>query len=195
MFVLTADQRDSTTTGDGVPSILTTYAGIPAVRGFDRTAGDEVEAVFDDPAVTARVAAELAASGEWSVGIGVDDVELPLPAEARAGRGPAFVAARTAVETAKGRRIPVRVEGASRWCRDAETALCLLVDLMEGRTEAGREAVDLVSSGLTQAQAAERLGISPQAVSLRLRSARWDLQSDTERLAASLLGLCEENRC
>ena len=194
MFVLTADQRGSTGSADGVPGLLATYAGIAAVRGFDRTAGDEVEAVFDDPAVVGAIAAELVASDDWSVGIGVGEVELPLPAEARAGRGPAFVAAREAVEAAKGRRVPLCVSGPSRWCAEAQTAACLLADLLHDRTEGGRQAVRLVASGMTQSEAAEELGITRQAVSMRLRAARWDLQPDTERLVASLLALAEENR-
>ncbi|GAA3970419.1 hypothetical protein [Gordonia caeni] len=194
MFVLTADQRSSRSEPDRVPGLIDHYREAPAVRGFERTAGDEVEAVFDDPAVVAEVAVELAASGHWSVGVGVDDVEEPLPEQTRAGRGPAFEAARRAVESAKGRRPPLRVLGPSPWCPRAQTAACLLVDLLASRTDPGREAVDLMATGLTQAEVAERLGITPQAVSLRLRSARWDLQPDAEELVTALLRHCEEDR-
>lgn len=194
MYVLTADQRASRTDTDRVPWLLTRFADVPVVRGFDRTAGDEVEAVFDDPAAVAAVAVELAASGQWSVGIGIGDVQQPLPQETRAGRGHAFEAARDAVETAKGRRVPLRVVGPSSWCDDAQTAACLLVDLLTGRSDAGREAVALVAAGKTQAEAAADLGITPQAVSLRLRSARWDLQADTESLVVRLLRQSEEDR-
>ena len=188
MFVITADQRASTDGPDRVPALLEQYRGRGAVRDFERTAGDEVEAVFDDPLAVARIVVELAASGEWTVGVGIDEVELPLPEQTRAGRGAAFVAARAAVEAAKGQRVPLRIHGSSSWCRQAQTAACLLVDLEAGRTAAGREAAALVASGLTQAQAAEQLGITPQAISLRLRSARWDLQSDAEELVVVLLG-------
>lgn len=194
MFVLTADQRSSRSEPDRVPALIEQYRDGRAVRGFERTAGDEVEAVFDDPAAVAEVAVELAASGHWSVGIGVDDVEEPLPKQTRAGRGPAFEAARRAVESAKGRRLPLRVQGPSPWCPRAQTAACLLVDLLVSRTDPGREAVDLMATGLTQAEVAERLGVTPQAVSLRLRSARWDLQPETEELVTVLLRHCEEER-
>lgn len=194
MLVLTADQRSSRTDVDRVPDLLRRYRDAAAVRGFDRTAGDEVEAVFDDPELAARIAVELVASGFWSVGLGVGEVQTPLPKQARAGRGEAFIAAREAVEAAKNRRVPLQVVGASDWCRDAQTAACLLVDLLTDRTDAGREAVALVADGGTQAQAAGALGISPQAVSLRLRTARWDLQRDTERLVTRLLTLSEEDR-
>lgn len=194
VFVLTADQRSSRSDHDRVPELIAHYRDSGAVRGFERTAGDEVEAVFDDPVAVAGIATALAASGHWSVGIGVDDVEEPLPAQTRAGRGPAFEAAREAVESAKGNRVPLRVLGSSPWCPRAQTAACLLVDLLASRTGPGREAVELVAGGLTQADAAERLGITPQAVSLRLRSARWDLQPDTEELVTALLRHCEEDR-
>ncbi|MFZ2512295.1 MAG: hypothetical protein WAW85_14545 [Gordonia sp. (in: high G+C Gram-positive bacteria)] len=194
MFVVTADQRASTSGPDRVPALLARYRTAGAIRGFERTAGDEVEGVFDDPQAVARVAVELAASGEWTVGIGIDDVEQPLPTQTRAGRGPAFVAARAAIEAAKGQRVPLRVHGRSSWCRQAQTAACLLVDLETGRTKAGREAVALVSAGLTQVAAAEKLNITPQAISLRLRSARWDLQRDTEELVVVLLGHSDGDR-
>lgn len=187
MYVVTADQRASRSDIDRVPDLQRRFAGLPVVRSFERTAGDEVEAVLDDPVALVAVAAELAASGYWTVGVGIGAVESPLPAETRAGRGPAFEAARFAVEAAKGRRLPVRVAGPSPWCVHAQTALWQLVDLSTGRTAAGRETVALMATGLTQSQAAERLGITPQAVSLRLRAARWDLQAPSEALAVALL--------
>lgn len=194
MFVITADQRASTGGPDRVPELLDRYRTAGAVRGFERTAGDEVEAVFADPRSVARIAVELVTSGRWTVGIGIDDVEQPLPRQTRAGRGPAFVAARGAVEGAKGQRVPLRVHGRSPWCAQAQTAGRLLVDLETGRTEAGREAVALVASGLTQAESAEQLGITAQAISSRLRAARWDLQRDTEDLFVVLLGHSEGDR-
>lgn len=194
MYVILADQRSSRSGPDRVPELIERYRQTSAVRGFERTAGDEVEAVFDDPVTVAAVAVELASSGQWSVGIGIDAVDRPLPAQTRAGRGAAFEAARVAVESAKGRRIPLRVEGSSSWCRSAQTAACLLVDLHAGRTSAGREAVALVAGGMTQSEAAERLSITPQAVSLRLRAARWDLQRDSEDLVVRLLRQSESDR-
>lgn len=187
MFVITADQRDSRSDRDRVDDLLESFQAVPAVRGFDRTAGDEVEGVFDDAAEVARIAVELACSGFWSVGIGIGPVEHPLPAEARAGRGRAFEAARTAVEAAKTGRFPLSIVGESRWCSHAQTAAWHLLDLIGGRSEAGREAVALVSTGLSQSEAAGRIGISPQAVSLRLQAARWELQPPTEELLVALL--------
>lgn len=187
MFVLTVDQRGSRQGPDKVPELLQRAAPEGLVRPFDRTAGDEVQAVFDDPRELAELAAELAASGHWSVGIGVGAVSTPLPAETRAGAGPAFVFARTAVEDAKKNRWHLSVAGESDRCPHAQTAGRLLVDVLADRSDAGREAVRLVADGGSQADAAGRLGISPQAMSLRLRHARWDVEPPAVLLFATML--------
>lgn len=193
MYVLTVDQRGSRRGSDKVPGILTRTVPSGMIRAFDRTAGDEVQAVFDDPAHLAALAADLAASGDWSVGIGIGAVDTPLPAQTRAGAGPAFVNARTAVEDAKRNRWHLSVAGDSPRCAHAQTAGRLLVDVLADRSAAGREAVALVADGTTQADAAERLGISPQAMSLRLRHARWDIEPPTIQLFAELLADAERS--
>ena len=53
---------------------------------------------------------------------------------------------------------------------DAEAILNLLLTLREGRSAAGWELYDLVMSGLTQAEAGARLGITPQSASDRARA-------------------------
>ncbi|MGW6229337.1 hypothetical protein ACWFQT_19715, partial [Cellulosimicrobium cellulans] len=55
MFVLTVDQRGSTGHRDRVPEVLARLEGLLADRPglvvpFDRTVGDEVQGVLDDPA-------------------------------------------------------------------------------------------------------------------------------------------------
>ncbi|ALG84821.1 hypothetical protein [Gordonia phthalatica] len=193
MFVVTVDQRGSRRGTDKVPEILDRPRPPGMVRPFERTAGDEVQAVFDDPRELAAVAAELAASGDWSIGIGIGPVDTPLPAETRAGAGPAFVFARSAVEDAKRNRWHLSVAGESDRCVHAQTAGRLLVDVLADRSDAGREAVALIADGGTQAEAAERLGISPQAMSLRLRHARWDIEPPTRLLFAELLDDSDRN--
>ncbi|MCF8587931.1 hypothetical protein [Gordonia liuliyuniae] len=187
MYVLTVDQRGSRTDRDRVPDIIDRYATAHTVRPFDRTAGDEVQAVFDAADEITAIAVDLAATDNWSVGIGVGTVDLPLPAATRAGRGRAFEAAREAVEAAKRDRRRIRVVGSSDWTVHAQTAAGLLVDVLANRSEAGREAVALMRTGITQATAADRLGITPQAMSSRLAAAGWDLQIPAEALLARLL--------
>ena len=93
---MTVDQRRSRRDIDRVEDLLSDldYA---LLRPFERTAGDEVQAVTDKPDVVVDVALDLLARGHWSVGIGIGPVQRPLPASTRAGRGPAFEAAREAV--------------------------------------------------------------------------------------------------
>lgn len=189
---MTVDQRGSRDDVDRVDALLDAISGVPVVRGFERTAGDEVQAVADDPAAVARLCIDLTTDGHWSVGVGVGDVEQPLPASTRAGRGPAFEYARAAVESAKSQRIPLVVRGdESPWCTHAQTAARLLADTVAARSEAGSEAVALMRSGITQSEAAARLGISPQAMSQRLRSARWDIEDDAYALLTDLFRLAD----
>lgn len=187
MFVLTVDQRGSRSDRDRVPDVLDRYASAGTVRPFDRTAGDEVQAVFAAADEVAAIAVDLAVTGNWSVGLGVGAVDLPLPAATRAGRGQAFEAAREAVESAKHDRRRIQVVGASAWATHAQTAAVLLVDILTNRSVAGRSAVDLMRTGVTQASAAQRLGITPQAMSSRLAAAGWDLQQPAEDLLVRLL--------
>ncbi|WP_279097724.1 hypothetical protein [Gordonia bronchialis] len=188
MFVMTVDQRGSRSDIDRVDDVLDRLAEWRTVRPFERTAGDEIQAVLDDAATTAQLTVDLAADGHWSVGVGIGPVSLPLPPSTRAGRGPAFELARDAVEAAKNQRVPLAVRGTSpRWCTHAQTAARLLADVVGRRSPAGSEAVALVRSGMTQADAAEHLGISPQAMSQRLRAAAWDVDADSYALVADLL--------
>ncbi len=188
MFVMTVDQRGSRADSDRVEDLLARVAGTPVVRAFERTAGDEVQAVIADADPVVDLAMLLADDGHWSIGIGVGAVELPLPASTRAGRGPAFEFARDAVEAAKNSHPPIAVRGEpDEQARYAQTALRLLIGITTTRSDAGREAVRLIHAGMSQVGAAERLGISQQAMSQRLRAARWDSEQPARELAVELL--------
>ena len=190
MFVVTLDQRASRRSPDLVDPLLRRLSarGRTYVRDFERTAGDEVQGVLDDPADTVALTLELVRDGRWSVGIGVGAVREPLPASTRAGHGPAFTAAREAVTRAKARPtgLAVRGEPAGPAGR-AQAALDLLAAVVARRTARGWEAVDLTAAGLTQAGVGARLGISKQAVSQRLQAAEWHLEGPGRELAAHCL--------
>ncbi|MFM1726123.1 hypothetical protein ABEU20_004747 [Rhodococcus sp. PAM 2766] len=189
MFVLTVDQRGSRRDIDRVGPLLDDLAAHPLLRPFERTAGDEVQAVADDADTVVDLALDLVRREHWSVGIGVGAVEEPLPAQTRAGRGPAFEAARDAVERAKRTPSGVAVEAADpQAAADADAALTLLALLVSRRTPQGHAAVELVRRGLTQAESATELGISKQAVSQRLIAAGWHAEVAGRQLAARLLG-------
>jgi hypothetical protein len=173
MFVITSDQRDSRTNDDLVPAALETlraHTGHGLALAPERTAGDEVQVGIRDPEAVLAIALELTRTGQWSVGVGVGEVESPLPDSVRAARGVAFVNARDAVERAK--KAPTRLAiSAPEDGEEAEALVRLLVELRDRRTAEGWEVYDLLAGGLTQREAAARLGISEGAVSLRVKAA------------------------
>ncbi|OZD10220.1 hypothetical protein CH275_00550 [Rhodococcus sp. 06-235-1A] len=188
MFVLTVDQRRSRRDVDRVPDLLDRYRDHGLLRPFDRTAGDEVQAVCEDASTVVSIALELVATPHWSVGIGIGSVELPLPETTRAGRGPAFEAARDAVTRAKSAPASIAVSGPdAAAAEDAETASTLVALLVNRRSDHGREAVALMAGGLSQTDAADRLKISKQAMSQRLSVAGWQVENAGRTLAARLL--------
>lgn len=190
MFVLTVDQRRSRRDVDRVEQVLTDLNRAPLLRPFERTAGDEIQAVTDNARLVVTIALDLIRRKHWSVGIGVGAVELPLPASTRAGRGPAFEAARLAVEAAKGSQVPVSVvgePGRGAAAESAQTALTLTGLIVSRRSAHGQAAVGLMDRGLSQQEAAELLGITKQAVSQRLANAAWQPEVAGRALCERLL--------
>ncbi|WP_122817131.1 transposase [Nocardioides pantholopis] len=171
VLVLTVDQRDSRRSPDRVPAALELLDDVPALRGFQRTAGDEFQGVLDDPASLPRAVEPLLRAQAWSIGIGIGQVDLPLPEHARAGGGPAYLHARSAVTAAKTGPWHLRVVGDSPDARQLESALWLWAAVLGRRTLRGWEVADLVDAGLSYEQAGARLGISQSAVSQRAQAA------------------------
>jgi hypothetical protein len=195
VFVLTVDQRHSRRGRDRVDELLGWLATQPGVlRGFERTAGDEVQGVMDDAGAVVDVVLGLVRRGEWSVGIGAGPVREPLPASTRAGSGSAFELARKAVDQAKSspQNLAVRAQDRVR-ATAAQTALDLLASVVQRRTDPGWEAVDLIGLGATQTEVAEQLGITKQAVSQRLRAATWAPEVAGRDLAAQLLAAADDS--
>jgi len=187
VFVITADQRASRTKPDRVDAALRLLSPEPLLRAFERTAGDELQGVADDPVVALGAVLRLVRDGGWSVGVGVGAVRTPLPEQTRAGAGEAFERARVAVTRAKSRPDHVALVAAGVLADDADALLSVHAAIVARRSEAGWEAVDMVESGLSQTEVAERLGISKQAVSQRLRAAWWPQQLGTTPLLLRLL--------
>ena len=145
--VLTVDQRSSRATTDRVPAALAGFEGVDLLRGFERTAGDEFQGVLDDPVALARVLETLLRDGGWNIGVGIGDVDLPLPQSTRAGRGPAYLFAREAVTAAKSSPWHLRVRGEHPDTRALETTLWLWASVLDRRTPRGWEVADLVDDG------------------------------------------------
>ena len=194
---MTVDQQGSRRVGDRVEALLTELAPLRGrdgvVRGFERTVGDEVQAVLDDSALVVEISLRLLRLGGWSVGIGAGAVDEPLPLSSRAGSGEAFVLARTAVERAKSRTRPVPLAVASHDAergRDAEAVLALLGTVISRRRPAGWAVVDALGrfgAGARQDEVAAALGVTQQAVSQRLRTAMWAEEVAARPVAARLL--------
>jgi hypothetical protein len=120
--------------------------------------------------------------------MGIGPVDEPLPADARAGRGAAYLHAREAVERAKSGPHRVAVGGADpRRADQLETVLWLWAGLLERRTVPGWEVHDALAEGLSHAEAGRRLGVTQSAVSQRARSAGLVDERRARRLATDLL--------
>lgn len=180
MFVITADQVDSRNQPDRAASVLTRLNasdGPALLLPADRTAGDEIQMIPATAKDALAIVLELTRQDDWSVGLGVGPARLPLPRSTREATGEAFFAARDAVTRAKKSATRFALtragddDGAGIRGVDVEALLSLLLVLRERRTDGGWELYDLLSTGLTQSESAERLGITAGAASLRARAA------------------------
>ena len=202
MIVLTVDQQRSTTRGDKVPDFLA-RAEVWGERldgielPFERTVGDEVQAVVSSPSTALALVLEIVRLGGWRAGVGVGEVQDPLPEHSREASGPAFVRARAAIDRAKRRSsaVPVAIQGGDgQASADVEAVVHLLGAVVERRSTAGWEVVDLLvdlersGADATQREVARRLGVSEQAVSQRVRAALWAEERAARPVAARLLG-------
>ena len=202
MFAITADQKASRRDVDRAGTVrddLAAHYDGRLVLPVDRTSGDEVQALVADAATALDMVLRLTRAGRWSVGLGIGDVRTPLPRATREATGPAFIAARDAVTAAK--RSPTRfalaVEPAARagasvgdgtdghaptadatrdplpGAAEVEGLITLLLLTRDRRTPQGWDVVDRMAGGGTQRDVAAALGITPQAVSTRLRTSGW----------------------
>ena len=173
VVVLTVDQRGSRTGPDLIPRALDLLSGVPVLLPFERTVGDELQGVLDDGAALATAVETLLRTDAWNIGIGVGPVEEPLPDHTRAGRGAAYLHARSAVTAAKTSPWHTRVvgEAGAAGARALETTIWLWAAVLARRTTRGWEVADLVAEGLSYAEVGDRLGISQSAVSQRAQAA------------------------
>lgn len=191
------DQRRSRRDADRVPDLLATLAGIGVRLGFERTAGDEVQALADEPAVAAAV---LAAVGRleatqpgpgWRIGFGIGTVEDPDVTSTREARGSAYLAAREALEVAERHPGRVALRGGTEIdltaISYAETGLQLLRGLYGRRSAKGWEVTDLLGELENQSEVAVRLHVSESAISQRLDRAEYLLGLSAAELATHLV--------
>lgn len=219
MFVMTIDQQGSRTSADAVPGVLAALEPVAAVVGFARTIGDEVQGVLADPVAVAEAVRRVAVDSDWHIGIGIGEVERPLPETTVEARGEAFYAARQAVEAAKSApahlvvrtgterssapepasaALPASASAATPAAHldFAEAALRLLVSsLGELRVQSrGYIGFRLDDPEATQTEIAESFGVSQQAVSRVLAPGTAEIIAGAQGLAAHHLGLAEGAR-
>jgi len=215
MYVLTIDQRGSTGDRDRVPGLLAELQDITRSGRFERSVGDEVQGVVEQPGDVVEIALHALRSGRWYVGIGVGAVDRPLPASPREGSGPAFVAARLAVDKAKsaaahvplsvvsggmGRgAMPAEAGPGAKACANAEAVLRLIGRLVRDRTEAQWKVVDALreQQGGTarhgsQKLAARNLGITDQSVSRAVLRSGWQEEWAARPAAEMLLSIAHD---
>lgn len=197
-FAIIADQVASRENPDRVPSALSILRRIPTELPFERTAGDEIQALLRHPSAVVEAIGLLTRLSDWRIGIGVGPVQLPLPASTREARGPAYFAARDAVADARRQptsfalRLPETVSGdryreLHQAAIDAETGIWLWRGTLARRSPEGWELMDLLDAGYSNAQAAKALHISPSAVSQRLQAASREEGHRGAELAMRLL--------
>jgi len=199
-IVIILDQRDSRSNADLVTSCSTQFnqdLGSALRLPFERTAGDEMQALIGEPEALGRIVRQALAGGHWTIGIGVGAVEEPLPDSVREGRGPAYWAARQALVSAGGQRQdrPVAVrcaEGHSPESDEAaamalERCLGVLAFILNRRTDKQREAADIAyEADYSVKVVIESLKLSPQGAHQRLNAAGSREEADLIELATEL---------
>lgn len=175
MFIITADQIDSRNLDDiagPTIAVLNERYGADLALPVDRNAGDEIQALVANSITALAIISDLTRTAQWSVGCGIGRVRTPLPENTREASGPGFVAARAAVDRAKKAQLRFAlVAEVPDAAGDAEALIDLLLLARSRRSPEGWELFDLVADGMTQAEAAAAIGISPQAASQRARAA------------------------
>ena len=182
MFALVAEQLGQTSAelADEQLAALDGIGDGNLVLPADRNAGDEIHAATEQPDAALAMLLGLTREGRWRVGLGIGG----------GLDGSAFVLARDALARARRSSPPFALAVGVGRLPDAELLgplIDLLLQLRARRTPEGWEVHDLLQTGITQAQAAASLGITPQAVSLRAQSARLRTEAAAQAALVRLL--------
>lgn len=205
-FVLTIDQRGSRHAPDRVEGLLARLREGPwkTTLPFQRTIGDECQGAVLEPLAVLDIALMLLREGHWSIGIGIGGVTPARSGRTAEADGPGFHAARAAVEAAKGAQPPLELRSAPQTslAADADALLRLLARANASRTPTQWAVVEAVREEQgdgayrtprgTQKAAAQRLGVTPQAVSKAYRGSNWDEEYAARLALAHLLGRLHE---
>ncbi|MCQ6269959.1 MarR family transcriptional regulator [Pseudarthrobacter sp. R1] len=210
MYVLTIDQRGSSADVDRVPELISALRGLTTAP-FERSVGDELQGVVEHAAEVVDIALHALRSGNWYVGIGIGTVQLVPGGSPREGSGSGFVAARKAVELAKGaagqvplsvvsgtmgrgREFPPQAREGAVSSANAQAVLRLIGRLVQQRTQAQWRVVDRLRASQggegrhgSQKLVAHELGITEQSVSRAVLRSGWQEEWAARPAAAMLL--------
>lgn len=177
LVVLNVDQRRSRSSSDAVSEALVRVNDNDAhwrlAMHAERTVGDEWQVALSDPSSVASLLAWVLESSMWHVGVGVGDVDEPLPLSTREARGTAYLSARAAADVAKRSPYSIAVRSDAGDHELIEALAWSLAAIVSARSAEGVEAAAMRSAGMSGVDIARELGISPQAVSTRLKVADW----------------------
>jgi hypothetical protein len=158
-----------------IAKVNTEYAQQIASR-FLLTIGDEFQGLLHSPKHLDRILSTMRAAltpHELRFGVGFGRLDTELQPQAIGMDGPCLHRARTALDRAKARGTPIEVEPVQ--ARPSLHIYSLLFGALRARwTTKQRRAVDLAQSGQEGKQIAQRLGVSPSAVSQHLSAAGHD---------------------
>lgn len=210
MYVLTIDQRGSSSDVDRVPGLISELRGLTPAP-LERSVGDELQGVVEHAAEVVDIALHALRSGNWYVGIGIGDVQLAPGGSPREGSGSGFVAARKAVELAKsaagqvplsvvsgtmgrGREVPPQAREGAVSSANAQAVLRLIGRVVQQRTQAQWRVVDRLRASQggegrhgSQKHVAHELGITEQSVSRAVLRSGWQEEWAARPAAAMLL--------
>ncbi|WP_232820389.1 helix-turn-helix domain-containing protein [Brachybacterium sp. YJGR34] len=181
-----------------MPALLDALAPVPQVLAAERTAGAEALALVSRAEDALAAVLRAREAGQWAIGLGIGAVERPLPDTVRAISGPAVLAAERAVRAARTTSsVAVSVRAADgrqdATAADAEAVLRLIGWMIRTRNRGQWEAVRALREdpGATQAQLAERLGVTQQTVSRAVKTSGWREESAAHPLAERLLSMID----
>jgi hypothetical protein len=210
MYVLTIDQRGSSSDIDRVPELIAALQDLTPAA-FERSVGDELQGVVEQAADVVDIALQALRGGYWYVGIGIGSVRMAPGDSPREGSGSGFVAARRAVELAKsaagqvplsvvagtmghGRDIPPDAGEGAVTSANAQAVLRLIGRIVQQRTEAQWRVVDRLRAFQggegrhgSQKHVARELGITEQSVSRAVLRSGWQEEWAARPAAAMLL--------
>lgn len=200
MFVLSLSGRSGhgRAAGDPVPALLGALEELDLTLPAERTVGPDALVLAGRAEVALDALLRTVELGGVAVGLGIGAIERPVPASVREIAGPAVDSAATALRVASSTsEVPLAVRAADPRQResaeDAEAVLRLIAWMARTRNRGQWRVVRAMREDprATQAQLAERLGVTQQTVSRTLKTSGWREESAAHPLAVRLLSMID----